>query len=95
MRLQVYSVLDLAVRAYLNPFMARTRGEAIRNFAAAVNGGQNDFKRNAADYTLYYLGDYEDTEGVYYMAQPGPEKVLTALESIEDDQLFPPARKEA
>lgn len=88
MRMQVYSVFDQAVRAYLGPFHVRSRAEAIRSFIGAVNEGKNDFKANAKDYTLFYLGDYDDNEGVYYSAQPGPESVLTALQAVDVD-VFP------
>lgn len=84
MRMQVYSIHDQAVKAFLLPFFVRARGEAIRSFTAAVNDEKSQFNRNYGDYTLFYLGDYDDTEGVFYSAQPQPEPVVRAGDVLED-----------
>lgn len=82
MRLTVCSVYDAQVRAYLQPFFSRSRGEAVRSFVAACNEPEGQFKKHSSDYTLFWLGDYEDTEGVFYSAQPVPERILGAAEAV-------------
>lgn len=85
MILQVYSVYDKAVAAYLNPFYARSRGEAIRSFMEACSDEKHQFARNAADYTLMYLGIWDDGSGMFTLdSVGGPETVISALEASAD-----------
>lgn len=88
MKLNIYSVFDNAVKAYMPIFLSRAHGEAVRSFAEAVNDPQKPFGKYSTDYTLYYLGQWDDVEGMIYPL-PHPEKMLSAntVLSADDVQL--------
>lgn len=64
MKLDVFSVHDAAVGAFLPPFFARSRGEAIRQFADASRD-TNRFGTHAKDFSLYQIGTWSDENGLF------------------------------
>lgn len=80
MRLEAYSVFDKAVGAFLPPIFVRSRGEVLRTFDAACNDGSHQFARNVSDYTLFFLGYFNDSAGEFEIDGQGPIKVVSALE---------------
>jgi len=90
MRMHVFSVYDDAAKAYLQPFFSRSKGEAIRSFTDACADEKSQFHKHLHDFTLVYLGEYEDTAGEFKPVMP--EKVLAARELDLDVVL--PFRKE-
>lgn len=64
MKQGIYTVFDSKVEAYLQPFFARTHGEAIRSFETAVSQPDHQFHRHAEDYALFYVGGFDDESGV-------------------------------
>lgn len=84
MKLQVYTVMDKAVNAFLQPFFCRAKGEAIRSFTDAVNDPKNNFSRHSSDYTLVHLGEFDDASGIFTCHDP--VRVVSANECrVEDD----------
>lgn len=81
MILHVYSVYDHAVSAFMTPFFARARGEAMRSFSEACNNGEHQFAKHASDYTLFALGEWDDASGAF-SALPAPTRVISALECL-------------
>lgn len=79
MILQVWCVRDKAVGAYMAPFYARSRGEALRSFMDA-SADANRFAKHAPDYDLYYLGTFDDATGLFVQGADNPERVMNALE---------------
>lgn len=63
-KLRGYSVFDSKAEAYLRPFFAPTRGLAIRSFADAINDKASDMAKHAADYTLFEIGEFDDSTGL-------------------------------
>lgn len=61
--INVYSIRDIKAEAYMSPFFARTHGEAIRMVETAVNDPKSNFHQHAADYTLIYIGIFDDQSG--------------------------------
>lgn len=59
LNLLVFTVMDLAVQTYLEPFFARTEAEAQRGFRLAVNREGHDFNMSPEDYHLYRIGEYD------------------------------------
>lgn len=90
MKHQVFSVYDKAVAAYLQPFFSRSRGEALRSFTDACNDPKSNFGRYALDYSLVYLGEFDDISGVFDGTDP--QRVIGANEVIADP-VFPPGRE--
>lgn len=62
MTMKVYTVYDQSAEAYLQPFFAPTKGLALRSFVAAANKSDHDFNRHAADYTLFEIGEWDDSK---------------------------------
>lgn len=82
MILEMYSVYDSAVQAYMTPFFVRSKGEAIRSFSEAVNDEKHQFSKHASDYSLFALGAYDDNSGSVEGLKV-PVRVITALECLE------------
>ncbi len=61
--LKVFSVYDSKAEAYIQPFFCVNRAVGIRNFASAASDPQAGFCRNAADYTLFEIGDFDPVSG--------------------------------
>lgn len=88
MKLMVFTVLDKAVQAYMQPFFCRTRGEAVRSFTDAVNDVKSNFNRHAADYTLMAVGEFDDQSGVFTSVEP--VRIIGAVECLVDDSIMGP-----
>lgn len=58
--MRIYSVHDNKAKAYLNPFHARTSGEAIRAFQTECKNPQSPFNQYPSDFTLYELGEFDE-----------------------------------
>lgn len=86
MIMQVFTVFDKAVGAHLQPFFCRSKGEALRSFTEAVNDPKNNFNRHSADYTLVYLGTYDDNSGLF--ATQDPVRIISAQELVVEDLDF-------
>lgn len=84
MILKTYTVYDQAVKAFLQPFFARQHGEAIRNFTSAIQDPKTGFNAHPSDYSLWYSGDFDDSNGNLTPAMP-PEKILDGIEVITND----------
>lgn len=83
MKLMVFSVRDAAVGAFMQPFFARSKGEAIRSFMMAAQDEKHDFFRNGSDYVLFQLGFFDDVSGELEYSPEFPEKILSALEAAQ------------
>lgn len=82
MKLQVYSVFDRAVTAFLPPMFVRAKGEMLRQFQSAVNSPDHQFHKHLSDYTLFYLGEFDDAGGVFSAIEP--LRVVSASEVLEE-----------
>lgn len=70
MIMKIFACRDTAVEAYLQPFFAPTSGSAIRSLTEAVNDPQHQFAKNTRDFSLWLLGDYDDSTGVITAGPP-------------------------
>jgi len=93
MRLQAFSVFDKAVGAFLPPFYVRSRGEALRGFSQAVNDEKHDFNRHAADFSLMFLGEFDDQSGVFQTSDP--VRVISAFECLAENPFTPETETKA
>lgn len=76
MILRMYSVFDSKAAVYLQPFCCRAEGEAVRMFRTSCLDKSHQFGQFPQDYTLVYVGAYDDNSGV--------GTFLTAPEAIVD-----------
>lgn len=61
----IYSVFDSKASAYLPPFYLPTEGMAVRVFSDCVNSDDHQFGRHPADFTLFYLGTWDDGNAIF------------------------------
>lgn len=81
MMLEMFAVYDSAVKAFLPPIFVRSRGEATRSFLDACQQEGSNFAKHSSDYTLFYLGKYDDS-GAQFVLSSVPERVISALECV-------------
>lgn len=60
MKLKLFAVHDSKVNAYMNPFVARAAGEAMRSFENAVRDPNSQISQFPADFTLFEIGLYDE-----------------------------------
>lgn len=84
--LEVFSVFDSAVGAYIVPFYLKSKGEALRVFTDLVNDKSHGFSRHPEDFTLFHLGSWNDSDASY---QPflTPVSLGKAIEYISDSNV--------
>ena len=60
MKFGIYSIHDSKAKAFFSPVFMHAEGQCLREFTDACNDPEHAFGRNPQDYTLFYLGDYDD-----------------------------------
>lgn len=78
--LQMFAILDKAVGAFMQPFYARAKGEALRTFTDAVNDPQSPFYKHPADFELYVVGSFDPGNGM--LSSDGVGRVVSALDVL-------------
>lgn len=86
MILEAYSVYDAGVKAFMQPFFVRSKGEALRSFMDACTDGKAPFMRHPGDYTLYWLASYDDATGLFSSNERDPVRVISALEVVKKEE---------
>lgn len=81
--LQIFAVYDKKAVAYANPFYYHQKGQALRAFQDAVCDPQSPLSKHPEDFSLFYLGDWNDTTGVIVpLTNPVPvEEALNVIKS--------------
>lgn len=69
---KVYAVQDAKAGMFNTPIFLLSDGEALRSFIDACRPGndQSMLSRHPEDFNLFYIGDYDETEGVLHSAVP-------------------------
>ncbi len=88
MILQIFSVYDEKAKAYLAPFFMPQVGQAVRIFANMANDQDHAFGNNPEDYTLYQLGELDDSTGAIGTQHT---MITTALEQSRVEQKYGPS----
>jgi len=86
-QMKIYAVHDIKAEAYLQPFFAGTDGLAIRMFQAAANDQDHQFWKYAEDYSLYHIGEWDESTGVVHAAAKTP--LGSALQYREANTMEP------
>jgi len=63
MLLHFFSIYDCKSESYMQPFLVRNKGEAIRGFSDLCNDGKSSVSQHPADYTLFHIGTFDDNTG--------------------------------
>lgn len=80
MIMSVFSVVDGKTGIYSHPFYDVTRGSAVRAFQDTVRTKDHPFNRHPEDYTLVFIGTYDDNTG--RIVSEVPEVIATASNLI-------------
>lgn len=76
---KVTSIYDSATEVYINPVMVATEQEAIRCFTETVNRGGTQLSESSEYFTLFLLGEFDDSKGIIKMYD-APKKLVSAHE---------------
>lgn len=79
MQYKYFTVHDAKADGYLPPFMQPNEAMAIRMFNTMVNDPSHQFGQHPQDYTLFYLGTWED-ENAKLSPAPAPVSLGNGLE---------------
>jgi hypothetical protein len=66
---EVFSIYDSKAEAYLPPFILPKIAQAKRIFEQCINSDDHQFGQSPADYTLFRLGNFDDSNGQYLLAR--------------------------
>ena len=58
---KIYTVYDEKAEAYLQPFYFEKLGQAKRAVADLVNDPDHQFGKHPSDFTLFFIGDFDDS----------------------------------
>ncbi|AXL14748.1 nonstructural protein [Microviridae sp.] len=64
MKMQIYAVYDVKAKMFTIPWFQHNSEVAVRNFRNACNDPATNFSKNPEDYTLHYLGEFDDEDGL-------------------------------
>lgn len=68
--MEAFCVYDSAAELYLEPFFAPTIEVAIRGFREAVMKEGHQFNKFPADYTLFHIGSFSGSTGMFTVGTP-------------------------
>lgn len=73
MILKIFAIRDIKAEAYFPPFFLPTPGLAERQFSDMVNNPDQITGKYPEDFTLYYLGEFNDHTGdINPLPEPTP-----------------------
>lgn len=72
-------MLDKKARAYAQPFFVTHTDLAVRTFKQAANTPGHQVNAHAEDFSLFYLGTYDD-ETAYFNLTATPTPLVEALQ---------------
>jgi len=80
MKQEILSAYDSKAAVFCTPFFAPLVAIALRAFAGAVNKPGSTIYDHPEDFTLYHMGEFEDSTGEFTMKkQPVPLAVAASL----------------
>lgn len=70
MKINMYTVYDSAVKAFVQPFFQIADAAAIRLFMDQVNNPETNIAKHPDQYTLFKCGVYDDSSGMLIPETP-------------------------
>lgn len=80
MRLNFYSIYDVASQAYMRPFLMQSDGQALRTFTDIATDKEHEIGKHPEDYSLHRVGTFDERKGK--INGEIPECLATALEVV-------------
>lgn len=65
-----FVIHDAKASAYLKPFYSQSIGTAVREVTEAVNSDGHGFNKWASDYSLYHMGNFDDSDATSHYIHP-------------------------
>ena len=84
MKLNAYTIYDVASGVYMRPFFSQADGQAVRGFKDIATDADHEVGKHPEDYTLYRIGGFDDTEGK--MTGQELKKLATGIEMVAQDR---------
>ncbi len=91
MRMNIYSVFDVASGAYMRPFFLMSDAQALRSFTDIATDREHEVGKHPEDYSLVRIGTFDDSKASLH-----PEDVqvlVTALEVIASSRVRDPVKQ--
>lgn len=70
MLLRGYTIYDCKALQYHSPWWAASDGAAVRSFQDLVNDVNTTIGRHPGDYSLWFIGTYDDNKGIVHSQVP-------------------------
>lgn len=83
MKLKLFSVYDSKTNTFSAPFGSPTTPAAVRTFHEMARDSQSFIGKWPEDYTLFFLGSFEDSTAGFQL--DGPERLVKASELLAGD----------
>lgn len=68
--MKIYAIFDEAIESYGQPIFTRTAGQALRSFSDEVKNPESPFNKHPEDYSIYYMGEFNEQTGIITPADP-------------------------
>lgn len=88
MKLNAYTIYDVASGVYMRPFFSQADGQALRGFNDLATDAEHEIGKHPEDYTLYRIGDFNDSTGE--IRGENLEKLTTGLEAVTQSRKVQP-----
>ena len=84
MKLNVYTIFDVAAGAYTRPFYCQSDGQATRMFTDLACDADHEVGKHPEDYSLYRVASWNDNTAEFIPERK--ECLATALECISNSR---------
>lgn len=83
MRLEMFTVYDIALGSYGRPMFMQSVGQAMRSFSDEVNRSDpdNQMNKHPSDFALYHLGTFVDEDGSFELFDK-PQRMANAADLL-------------
>jgi hypothetical protein len=84
MKLNAYTIFDVASGVHMRPFFSQADGQAVRGFKDIATDAEHEVGKHPEDYTLYRIGSFNDQTGKIEGEEP--EKLISGLQCVSMDR---------
>lgn len=85
--MNIYTIHDSKAKAFMTPWFQANDQTAIRICKDTVNKPGHPFSTNAEDFSLFHIGEYDETTGKINPVNPIHVINLVTLRVVDDGQL--------
>lgn len=84
---KLFAVRDVKAEAFAAPMAVPTEGLARRAFTDAVMQPGSVLAKNAEDYMLFQIGEYDPNSGLLVACSPSPKFVMAASDVLNSARI--------